>query len=72
MGEINLNQFELRRSIRKVDKREDGLYIQCTTCRLMKPERKFRRDVRSLVNRASQCIECQKKYKRRKHHRIAA
>jgi hypothetical protein len=72
MGGIILNQFEKRRSVRKVEKRKDGLYLQCTVCIRMKHEKKFQRDIRSLVNRASQCIECQKKYKRRKHHRIAA
>jgi NAD-dependent SIR2 family protein deacetylase len=48
-------------SVRRIEKRNGKLWLQCTKCGYMKPEKKFQRELRSLTNRASICRECGKK-----------
>lgn len=70
MKEIVLNQFERRRSIRKIQQRGDTLYVECLCCHILKPKSEFNKQSGLMLGVVSQCKKClNKKQRHRKHSR---
>lgn len=72
MKDTVLNRFEHRRSIRKIERRGNTLYVECLCCHIMKPKSEFSPHSCSTIGVVSYCKKCKNnKFRQRIRNRRA-